>query len=76
MDLHLYFFHKNFRQITMASYFYLVKATVQKNCLVSTSKIVENKDIFVMNTNYNFLSVVLFLSLHIIIFIMPCHRSF
>lgn len=24
------FFHKNFRQITMASYFYLVKATVQK----------------------------------------------
>lgn len=59
MDLHLYFFHKNFRQITMASYFYLVKATVQKNCLVSTSKIVENKDIFVMNTNYNFLSFVL-----------------
>lgn len=30
MNLHLYFFHKNFRQITMASYFYLVKATVQK----------------------------------------------
>lgn len=59
MDLRLYFFHKNFRQITMASYFYLVKATVQKNCLVSTSKIVENKDIFVMNTNYNFLSFVL-----------------
>lgn len=54
------FFHKNFRQITMASYFYLVKATVQKkNCLVSTSKIVENKDIFMMNTNYNFLSFVL-----------------
>lgn len=60
MDLHLYFFFmKILDKLLWQVIFILWKQQYKKNCLESTSKIVENKDIFVMNTNYNFLSFVL-----------------
>lgn len=53
------FFIKILDKLLWQVIFILQKQQYKQNCLVSTSKIVENKDIFVMNTNYNFLSFVL-----------------
>lgn len=55
----IFFFMKILDKLLWQVIFILWKQQYKKNCLVSTSKIVENKDIFVMNTNYNFLSFVL-----------------